>query len=198
MISTHGGGRHPEYGGKSKTRAALRWSLRPTRLSLTTPSQVSGKAASKAANKAARSSGLSAKRQWDAHAELVKGGGATTSVWARAAASEEPWLQVGTVSAPDAAMLPVAAHAQKRLILEHAGRLSPRFLMIKALECGYGDDADKVMPVAKGIPPEDVTCGLVGLPDPGGFYKRSPGDMRTGATASTGAAPASDSKGRIS
>jgi len=159
----------------------------------------SGKAASKAANKAARSSGMSAKRQWDYHSDLLKSGCATTRVWARPANSEEDgeWVEVGTISAKEASDLGAAAHAQKRLILEHAGRLSPKLLVLKTLECGYGDDVGSISLVAKGPPPEGVTCGLLGLPDPGGFYKRTLGDARTGATSSSGAAPASDSKGRV-
>lgn len=159
----------------------------------------SGKAASKAANKAARSAGLSAKRQWDHHSDLLKSGCATTSVWARPANSDEgvEWVEVGTISAKEASDLGAAAHAQKRLILEHAGRLSPKLLVLKTLECGFGDDVGSISLVAKGPPPEGVTCGLLGLPDPGGFYKRAAGDARTGATQSSGAAPASDSKGRV-
>lgn len=162
-----------------------------------------GKAASKAANKVARSSGLSAKKQWDRHSELIVTGAATTSVWARPANAEdgedgEDWMEVGTISAEEPSSLEAAAHAQKRLILEHAGRLSPRLLVLKALEAGYGEAATSVTPVPKGVPPEGVTCGLVGLPDPGGFYSRSlVVNLRTGATGTGGAAPASDSKGRV-
>jgi hypothetical protein len=162
-------------------------------------SKPSGKAASKAANKAARSSGMSAKRQWDQHTELVKSGCATTRVWARPANSQDAaeWVEVGSISAEEASDLGAAAHAQKRLILEHAGRVSPKLLVLKALECGYGDDEGSIVLVAKGPPPEGVTCGLLGLPDAGGFYKRGAADIRTGATLSSGAAPASDSKGRV-
>ena len=159
-----------------------------------------GKAASKAANRAAKSAGLSAKRQWDSHTALVAAGGATTLAWARAAADEE-WLEVGTLSATSEAELSAAAHMQKRLILEHAGRLEPRLRLAPALEAGHGADAGSVTPAAKGPPPE-VKCGLVGLPDPGGFYSRGRTvggtNLRTGATLGSGAAPPADSKGRLS
>jgi len=165
------------------------------------PTKPVGKAASKAAHKASRATALSARRQWEYHSELLKSGGATTCVWARPAEAEDgtEWIEVGSISAKGASDLAAAAHAQKRLILEHAGRVSPKLLVLKRLECGFGDDVASVSAVAKGPAPEGATSdyGLVGLPDPGGFYMKGAGDLRSGATASSGAAPASDSKGRV-
>ena len=89
-----------------------------------------------------------------------------------------------------------AVQYQKRLILEHAMRMSPRLRVAKAtLECGLGEEG-AVSKVAKPADmPEVVVCGFVGAPDPGGFYAK--GNRNEKDMAAKGAAPKADSKGRI-
>jgi len=88
----------------------------------------------------------------------------------------------------------LSAHYQKRLILEHAARMSPRLHVAKnTLELGWEVDGE-IAKVAKADVPE-LACGFVGEPDPGGFYSK--GNRVEKNTAASGAAPMADSKGRI-
>lgn len=140
--------------------------------------------------------GLSARKQWDTYTKLKDGGAASARVFARDGAVDgDEWLLVGNVAAEQGDALAAAAHFQKRLILEHAARMSPRLLVAKStleLGCESGDD---VVKVPKANTP-DLACGFVGEPDPGGFYAK--GNRVEKNVAASGAAPQSDSKGRIS
>jgi len=142
------------------------------------------------------SKGLSARKQWDLYTKVRDGGSPAAKVFARDGAIEgDEWLFVGSVAAEQGQdALAAAAHYQKRLILEHAARMSPRLHVAKnTLELGWEVDGE-IAKVAKADVPE-LACGFVGEPDPGGFYSK--GNRVEKNTAASGAAPMADSKGRI-
>jgi len=141
---------------------------------------------------------VSPKRQWDSYTRITEAGVKPIKVFARdTAADGDVWMLVGNV-AIDAAdgSAEQAAQYQKRLILEHAARLSPRLKVAQAtLDTGLevlGEPAKLVKPDNM---PESLTCGFLGEPDPGGFYARGSRNIRD--MAAKGAAPSADSKGRI-
>ena len=81
---------------------------------------------------------VSPKRQWDAYTRLTEAGATAVKVFARDGAVEgDEWLLVGQL-AIDAAegSAAQAAQYQKRLILEHAARMSPR---LKVAQARLGD-----------------------------------------------------------
>ena len=139
--------------------------------------------------------GLSARKQWDLYTKLRDGDGQTAKVYARDGAAEgDEWLYVGIVAAECQDTFAAAAHFQKRLILEHAARMSPRLRVAKStLELGC-EAGDKIAKVAKADAP-DRPCGFVGEPDPGGFYSK--GNRVDKNSRASGAAPMADSKGRL-
>lgn len=141
---------------------------------------------------------VSPKRQWDSYTRITEAGAKPIKAFARDTAKDgDTWMLVGNL-AIDAAdgSAEQAAQYQKRLILEHAARLSPRLKVAQAtLEVGLevlGEPAKLVKPDSM---PETLICGFLGEPDPGGFYARGSRNIRD--MAAKGAAPSADSKGRI-
>lgn len=141
---------------------------------------------------------VSPKRQWDSYTRITEAGAKPIKAFARDTAKDgDTWMLVGNL-AIDAAdgSAEQAAQYQKRLILEHAARLSPRLKVAQAtLEVGLevlGEPAKLVKPDSV---PETLICGFLGEPDPGGFYARGSRNIRD--MAAKGAAPSADSKGRI-
>eukprot|EP00965_Chrysotila_dentata_P251756 6210248-Pleurochrysis_carterae.AAC.3 len=61
--------------------------------------------------------------------------------------------------------------------------------------CGVAGEDGAVMPLEKVDVPAEMSCGFLGEPDAGGFYSKSNRVER--ATSASGAAPPTDSKGRI-
>ena len=77
---------------------------------------------------------VSPKRQWDSYTRITEAGVKPVKVFARDGATEgDVWMLVGQL-AIDAAegSAEQAAQYQKRLILEHAARLSPRLKVAQA------------------------------------------------------------------
>ena len=130
----------------------------------------------KAKSKAGKASkkGLDPMKQWSIYSELRKlDDVTTTSVYARLPGEGEKWKEVGgcVVQLPGTRQQGVMLH--KRLILEHAARLSPSHaLRSRELLCGYTDlpgsmqstEADIVTLEKCDVPPE-LRAGFCGLPD---------------------------------
>ena len=183
--------------------------LQPHRSSLTTPRRSAlltptmagfggGGKAKAAPKKGAKNSPVSARKQWTSWSKLTDGGAESTKVFARDGKLDaDEWLFVGQVAVGKEASLEQGLQFQKRLILEHATRMSPRLAIAKAsLEMGVQGSGDEVAASAKPASmPEAVVCGFVGEPDAGGFYSK--GNRNAKDMAAKGAAPAADSKGRI-
>lgn len=112
---------------------------------------------------------LTAKRQANVFAALVKAGEPQSSVFAKLDGGE--WQLVGRVAAaPGSAAL--AAQVNKRLILEHAARMEPSLsLRARELVAGVasGPDAAPVA-LARLEVPAGFRSGFVGERDPSGFY----------------------------
>jgi len=157
-----------------------------------TPGSKKGKKGTKSA---AAPKGISAKKQWDRYTKLRQAGAEAVQVFARDGTGSEDWSLVGSV-AVDSADASVAAYFQKRLILEHAVRMYPKLRVAgKTLEVGCENSGGEIALVNKCEAPPDLSCGFVGEPDPGGFYQK--GNRIQKQNSGGGAAPASDSKGRI-
>jgi len=142
---------------------------------------------------------VSPKRQWDSYTRITEAGVKPIKVFARDTAKDggDEWMLVGNL-AIDAAdgSAEQAAQYQKRLILEHAARMSPRLKVAQAsLETGLEVLGEPTKLVKPDSMPETLTCGFLGEPDAGGFYARGSRNIRD--MAAKGAAPSADSKGRI-
>jgi hypothetical protein len=141
---------------------------------------------------------VSPKRQWDSYTRITEAGVKPIKVFARdTAKAGDEWMLVGNL-AIDAAdgSAEQAAQYQKRLILEHAARMSPRLKVAQAsLETGLEVLGEPTKLVKPDSMPETLTCGFLGEPDAGGFYARGSRNIRD--MAAKGAAPSADSKGRI-
>uniref|UniRef100_A0A7S0LCN2 Uncharacterized protein n=1 Tax=Coccolithus braarudii TaxID=221442 RepID=A0A7S0LCN2_9EUKA len=153
-----------------------------------------GKASKKGGGK--KIAALSAKKQWEKHTALLKGGN-TANVHARdGSVDDDAWELVGSVGFESSGSAEAAASFQKRLILEHAKRMFPRLAVKQsALECGVEDDDGKITKLSKVETQPDLNCGFVGEADAGGFYSK--GNRVEKNMAAGGAAPMADSKGRI-
>ena len=148
--------------------------------------------------KVAKKEQVSPRRQWSAYTKLTEGGVQPVCVYARDGATEgDEWLLVGNVAIEaKEGSAEQAAQYQKRLILEHAARLSPRLKVAQAsLDCGIESDGTVSKLVKPAEMPETLACGFLGEPDAGGFYSR--GNRNEKEMAARGAAPKADSKGRI-
>ena len=175
----------------------------PRRSALLTPTMAGfggGGGKTKAApKKGAKKEPVSARKQWTAWSRLTDGGAESIKVFARDGKLEsDEWLHVGQVAVGKGATLEQGLQFQKRLILEHAMRMSPRLAIAKAsLVMGFAQGGgDEVTASAKPESmPESVVCGFYGEPDPGGFYAK--GNRNEKDMAAKGAAPSADSKGRI-
>ena len=151
-----------------------------------------------AAKKGAKKEPVSARKQWNALTRLTDGGSESTKVFARDSKLDaDEWLHVGQVAVGKDTTLEQGLQYQKRLILEHATRMSPRLAIAKAtLEMGVAKGGgDDVAALVKPTMPESVVRGFVGEPDAGGFYSK--GNRNDKDMAAKGAAPSADSKGRI-
>ena len=124
--------------------------------------------------KAPKAEGLSPKRQWDIFKELVSGGQPRHPVFARL--DDNDWVEVGDVAVAAGGTAEQAAHAQKRLALEHAPRVAPKLaLRAKDLVLGVAEkEGDEVVLVKKPaeVLPEGVACGFEGRPDSSGMYRK--------------------------
>lgn len=144
--------------------------------------------------KSAKKKALSAKKQWSKYTSLLKEG-KTVKVHAREQPNGE-WELVGSVAFETTGTAEAAAFFQKRLILEHAKRMYPRLAVKQSsLECGIEGEDGAVTKVSKVEAADDLNCGFLGEPDQGGFYSR--GNRVDKQLAASGAAPNSDSKGRL-
>lgn len=127
------------------------------------------KGGSKKATKPA--SKLSMKRQWERFKELVSNGAPRVPVYARIGA-DGTWTSVGDVACEDGIDAAAAVQLHKRLILEHAARVSPKLaLQAKNLECGYskkGDQEPQVLQRVEAAKPSEA--GFEGAPDPSARY----------------------------
>ena len=99
--------------------------------------------------KPAKKEPLSPKKQWTAFLRLKDDGAAPVDVYARDAATDgDEWQLIGQVAVGAGASAAEAVQYQKRLILEHAGRLSPRLkAATKTLAMGIAE-GDGVVPWA--------------------------------------------------
>ena len=122
--------------------------------------------------KKSKPSGLTAKASWEIFRELRSSENVqTSSVFARLPDEGAKWMNVGGVIVEAPGTRLQAVNGQKRLILEHAARLQPKFaLRSRELLCGYSDatdgdtrDAD-VITLEKCAVPPDVRHGFQGLP----------------------------------
>ena len=117
-------------------------------------------------------SGVTAKASWELFRELRSGDNVlTTSVFARLPDEGAKWMNVGGVIVQEPGTRLQAVNGQKRLILEHAARLHPKFaLRSRELLCGYSDTTDgiyrgaDVITLDKCAVPPDVRHGFQGLP----------------------------------
>lgn len=138
------------------------------------------------------------KRQWDSYTRLTEAGAKPVKCFARDAAKDgDEWMLVGNlaIAAADGSA-EQAAQYQKRLILEHAARMSPRLKVAQAtLEVGLEVLGEPTKLVKPDSMPDTLTCGFVGEPDAGGFYSKVNRNVRD--MSAKGAAPGTDSKGRI-
>lgn len=166
---------------------ALSTRVATTATSLAQPVQMAGfggatgaakgkkKGGAKTKGAAVKKAPLSMKRQWDRHQQLVGSGQPRNAVFARIQGDEESgWVEVGDVATAPGTDLAGAVQLHKRLILEHAARVSPKLsLKAKSLECGFaaaGGDGDSPAVLAKVEAVDAAAAGFEGLPDPSGRY----------------------------
>ena len=115
---------------------------------------------------------ISMKRQWERFQGLVGGGEPRVPVFARIPG--DAWIGVGDVACAAGVEPAAAVQLHKRLILEHATRVSAKLAMkSKELECGYtapGAD-DPALLVSKGLTAADAAnAGFEGAPDASARY----------------------------
>lgn len=122
-----------------------------------------------------KTASLTMRRQWDRFKELSKAAAPKTAVYARIK-DDDAWVLVGTVCAAASVEAAAAVQLQKRLILEHATRVSTKLaLKASSLECGLGpvgDPAAVALLDARGLDaPAASAAGFEGEPDPSSRYK---------------------------
>ena len=119
---------------------------------------------------------LSPKKQWDRLKEFARAGEPRNAVYARAR-GEEDWFKVGEVATKAGVDLATAVQTHKRMILEHAVRVSPKHsTRAKELECGFGTgDAGEPVPLDSRnlTPAAAAACGFEGAPDATARYFRA-------------------------
>ena len=98
-----------------------------------------------------------------AHARLCEAGGLNTNVYVRADESSD-WLLVGSVAVGEGGSLLQAAHAQKRLIVGHATKISKRLALKKESPLSVGLKGPySIMSVQRpAIMPDELDCGFQG------------------------------------
>jgi hypothetical protein len=111
---------------------------------------------------------LNMKKQWDRFKALA--GSPAAEVFARAR-GDNSWTKVGQIRHEESVAGAAAVQLHKRLILEHAVRVEPKFVpKARELECGFatGDAEPKVL--QKSEPAEPSAAGFEGEPDSSGRY----------------------------
>ena len=118
---------------------------------------------------------LSMKRQWDRFQELVGNGAMRHPVYARISGEDAAWTEVGDVACINDVTVAAAVQCHKRLILEHAVRVSPKLaLKSKSLECGYATRSSDGVTEPGLLEKTDASdvgaAGFEGGPDPSARY----------------------------
>ena len=115
---------------------------------------------------------LSPRRQWDTFKALVLGGSPRVKVYASLDSAE--WTEVGEVAVAEPGTAQQAAQYNKRLILEHAARMKPKYaLKAKELVAGVAGADGAPEKVVKNEMPSSLESGFEGAPDPTGMYKKA-------------------------
>ena len=98
-----------------------------------------------------------------AHARLCEAGGLNTNVFVRADESSD-WLLVGSVAVGEGGSLLQAAHAQKRLIVGHATKISKRLALKQDAPLSVGLKGPySIMNVQRpSSMPDELDCGFQG------------------------------------